>query len=261
MVDGVEKGRMVFMWKASGWLPPLLGLGLAVGLPWCLLVSGKLEQLASAVEMGASIVIAEFTLALWWATQTQAVATERMRHIQDYLVSLERTPNIVVSDIEFSEPLRVSGSQNRSTVNISVTITNLGRHGVVVKEVAAYVQENHEIKHPIRLTPVPVHGGLVINPNQSVKFSAENGLTHEEAYSFFRVLESCLPRHNRLPEAWSCVWLALKVVHGGDQEESGWLCFRLQIGHKNGGSHKPLGYRVECGKGVATALESASLLH
>ena len=261
---------MSFVRKVVAWLLPLLGLALAVALPWYLYARGSLDSLTSTFMVGSSIVIAEFTMALWWATQAQASATEGMRRLEEHLTSLEKAPLVVISDIAFSETARVTyqnvkkagalDNPEHSSMKVMFKVSNVGRYGLVVKTVSLYVLEDGRARYPIRLLPTPEGEELVVAPGKSVMFVAKNELAHEHAYKLFRAIESCLPAHNSISEAWSCVGLAVEVVHGGSLGESEWLCFTLGLGAKTESGYRAVGYQSSCSKDVIVSVEKAQLL-
>ncbi len=261
---------MSFVRKVVAWLLPLLGLVFAVSLPWWLLARGVLKDPESAFTVGASVVIAEFTMALWWATQAQARATEGMRRLEEKLVLLEKAPVVVISDIAFSGKVRsvglkeggigVLGDTNRSSMEVRFTASNVGRYGLVIKTAALFVLEDGGVYHPIRLLPEPEGGGPVVAPGRSAVFRMGNNQAHEHAYQLFRAIESCPVAHNRISEAWSCVGLAVEVVHGGSLGEGEWLCFKLGLGAKTGDGYRAAGYQSACPQNVIARANGAKLL-
>lgn len=132
--------------KFAAWLPPLLGLALAVVLPWYLYARGSLDSLTSAFMVGSSIVIAGFTMALWLATRTQAEATREMQELQKALVAHEETPLLVLDSVRFVyKPPHIeyeSGEQavgDPERVNMAVECVNLSKYGLVIKDVEVFV--------------------------------------------------------------------------------------------------------------------------
>ena len=128
--------------KFAAWLLPLLGLALAVVLPWYLYARGSLDSLTSAFMVGSSIVIAEFTMALWWATRTQAEATRKMQELQRSLVAQEVTPLLVIGQVWFfygpPHDERVgmeSELRALERINMWVWCVNLSKYGLVIKSV------------------------------------------------------------------------------------------------------------------------------
>jgi len=129
--------------KVVAWLLPLLGLALAVVLPWYLYARGSLDSLTSAFMVGSSIVIAEFTMALWWATWAQAVATTKATALSEQLAKAEVVPLLYAPKVEIylqeKDPIIFPGGEvvyRPEELEMGFfELTNVGKYGLVVRSV------------------------------------------------------------------------------------------------------------------------------
>jgi len=225
---------------------------------------------ATAVQAVAAIVMALFTVALWRATLLQAKATEGMRRLEEQLVSFEIKPLVAITNVAFFETVRAVGEKGdgigvldeptSSILEVRFRVSNVGRRGLVLKTAAIFVSEGGGVYYPVRLSPSPDGDNPVVAPGGSVMFKASHEQAHEHAYQLFRAIESCLPAHNSISKAWSCVGLAIEVVHGGSLGESEWLCFTLGLGAKTESGYRAVGYQSSCSKDVIVSVEKAQLL-
>ncbi len=246
----------------SGWFFLLASVAAALISSYGLLefLNGKLE-LENAVQLISATLLALFTVALWRST-------EGTKRVEELLVRLEREPVVSLHKIEFTEGLEVAGWKGEglgvhkepvecSRMKLVFTLSNLGRHALVVRSLAVYLTGSETL---LGLAPKPLEASPVVQPGASAEFEAEASEPCKEIYAFYREMEECLPGHTRVSEAWGCVGLALEVVHGGSLGGADWLCFKLVLGPGTGGVYLAEGYQAECPQGVRVRLASAGRL-
>ena len=226
---------MVFMRKAIGLLlPPLLGVGLAVGVPGYLLVSGQLNNLSNAVMVGSSIVVAEFTLALWWATREQAAATTALMKSQTLRDRYEAAPLIVAPKVEIADhpseeketDFGVVETVKRSVVKLRFQpLINIGKYGALIRRVELLGVGNSTRWKWRMLGSEDVAFPILPGAREPLDVEIENKLIEKEENVFFSLLFSEL---NPVGGDQSAkVLVRFDVVYGGSPTKKTEICFGL----------------------------------